>query len=33
VPGYNEIDLVSHSGDWAAGDFCSSLNVTEIYTG
>ena len=33
VPGFTEIDLVSHSGDSAAGDFCYSLNVTDIHTG
>jgi integrase-like protein len=33
VPGFTEIDLVSHSGNAASGDFCYSLNVTDIYTG
>jgi hypothetical protein len=33
VPGFTEIDLVSHSGNWASGDFCYSLNLTDIYTG
>ena len=33
VPGFTEIDLVSHSGDSASGDFCYSLNVTDIHTG
>jgi hypothetical protein len=33
VPGFTEIDLVSHSGDSAAGEFCYSLNVTDIHTG
>jgi hypothetical protein len=33
VPGFSEIDLVSHSGDSAAGDFCSSLNLTDIPAG
>ena len=33
VPGFTEIDLVSHSGDSASGEFCYSLNVTDIYTG
>ena len=33
VPGFSEIDLVSHSGDSAAGDFCYSLNLTDIHTG
>jgi hypothetical protein len=33
VPGFSEIDLVSHSGDSAAGNFCYSLNLTDIHTG
>jgi hypothetical protein len=33
VPGFTEIDLVSHSGDSASGDFCYSLNLTDIHTG
>ena len=33
VPGFTEIDLVSHSGNSAAGDFCYSLNLTDIHTG
>jgi hypothetical protein len=32
VPGFSEIDLVSHSGNSAAGDFCYSLNLTDIHT-
>lgn len=32
-PGYVEIDLVSHSGASAAGDFIYSLNLTDIFTG
>ncbi len=32
-PGFTEIDLVSHSGNSAAGDFCYSLNLTDIQTG
>jgi hypothetical protein len=32
-PGFSEIDVVSHCGDSAAGDFCYSLNLTDIYTG
>lgn len=32
-PGYVEIDLVSHSGSHAAGDFIYSLNLTDIFTG
>jgi transposase InsO family protein len=33
APGYCEIDLVSHSGPCAAGEFIYSLNVTDIHTG
>jgi len=33
MPGFTEIDLVSHSGNSAAGDYCYSLNVTDIHTG
>ena len=29
-PGFTEIDLVSHSGDWAEGEFAHSLNVVDI---
>lgn len=32
-PGYLEVDLVSHSGDSASGEFIFSLNVTDILTG
>ena len=32
-PGYLEIDLVSHSGNSASGEFLYSLNVTDIHTG
>ena len=32
-PGYVEIDLVSHSGAHAEGDFIYSLNLTDIFTG
>jgi len=32
-PGYVEIDLVSHSGECASGEFVYSLNVTDIHTG
>lgn len=31
-PGYAEIDLVSHSGPCASGEFGHSLNVTDIHT-
>jgi hypothetical protein len=33
MPGFTEIDLVSHSGNSASGDFCYSLNLTDIFTG
>ena len=32
VPGFTEIDLVSHSGASAKGDCCHSLNLTDIYS-
>ena len=32
VPGFTEVDLVSHSGDSGAGEFAHSLNVTDIHT-
>jgi hypothetical protein len=32
TPGFTEIDLVSHSGDCATGEFLHSLNVTDIQT-
>jgi transposase InsO family protein len=32
-PGFTEVDLVSHSGDNASGEFVHSLNVTDIHTG
>jgi hypothetical protein len=31
-PGFTEIDLVSHSGNSAEGEFLHSLNVTDIHT-
>lgn len=31
-PGYSEIDLVSHSGNYADGEFAYSLNQTDILT-
>ena len=31
-PGFTEVDLVSHSGNSASGDFVHSLNVTDIHT-
>jgi hypothetical protein len=33
APGFTEIDLVSHSGNCASGDYCYSLNLTDIHTG
>lgn len=32
TPGFTEIDLVSHSGNSASGEFVQSLNVTDIYS-
>jgi len=32
-PGFTEMDLVSHSGDAASGEFLYSFNVTDIATG
>ena len=32
-PGFTEMDLVSHSGDAASGEFLHSFNVTDIATG
>lgn len=32
VPGFTEVDLVSHSGNAARGEFVHSLNVTDIHT-
>ena len=32
VPGFTEVDLVSHSGNSAHGEFAHSLNVTDIHT-
>ena len=32
TPGYTEVDLVSHSGNSASGDFAHTLNVTDIHT-
>lgn len=32
TPGFTETDLVSHSGNSASGEFCYSLNVTDIHT-
>ncbi len=32
-PGFCEIDLVSHSGPHASGEFIHSLNLTDIHTG
>ncbi len=32
TPGFTEVDLVSHSGDCADGEFLHSLNLTDIHT-
>ena len=32
-PGYTEVDLVSHSGDCAEGDFAHTLNMTDVFSG
>jgi hypothetical protein len=32
MPGFTEVDLVSHSGNSASGDFAHSLNVTDMHT-
>ncbi len=32
VPGFTEIDLVSHSGECAEGEFAHSFNLTDIHT-
>ncbi len=33
MPGFAEVDLVSHSGNSASGDFAYSLNLTDVHTG
>ncbi|MHB8732267.1 MAG: integrase [bacterium] len=33
TPGFVEVDLVSHSGNWADGEYLQSLNLTDIQTG
>ena len=33
VPGFAEVDLVSHSGDSGEGEFVHTLNLTDIHTG
>jgi transposase InsO family protein len=33
MPGWAEVDLVSHSGNSASGDFAYALNLTDVYTG
>lgn len=32
-PGFTEIDLVGHEGGFSCGEFCLSLNMTDIHTG
>ena len=33
TPGFTEVDLVSHSGDSADGEFIQSVDLTDIYSG
>jgi transposase InsO family protein len=33
LPGFAEVDLVSHSGNSASGEFAYSLNLTDVHTG
>ena len=33
APGFTEVDLVSHSGNSAEGEFARTLNLTDIHTG
>ena len=33
TPGFTEVDLVAHSGNWGDGEFLQSLNLTDIHTG
>ena len=33
MPGFAEVDLVSHSGNSTSGEFGYSLNLTDVYTG
>jgi len=33
VPGFVGIDLVGHEGDNSAGEFCFTLDITDIATG
>lgn len=33
VPGFVEIDLVGHEGGYSAGEFCFTLEITDIATG
>ena len=32
-PGFVEVDLVAHSGNWGEGEFGHTLNLTDIYSG
>ena len=32
MPAFTEVDLVSHSGNAASGEFAHSLNLTDIHT-
>ena len=33
VPGFSEVDLVSHSGNSGEGEFAHTLNLTDVHTG
>ena len=33
MPSFPEVDLVSHSGSLASGEFAYSLNLTDVHTG
>ena len=33
APGFTEVDLVSHSGNSAEGEFAHTLNLTDIHIG
>jgi len=32
-PGFTEVDLVSHEGGWARGDYAQTLNLTDVASG
>src|SRR5271167_4968620 len=33
LPGFTEVDLVAHSGNYGEGEFAYTLNVTDVYSG